>query len=90
MGVAASAEDVRTTRREILSGDRDAAEAGANVVEWAFEEDLAAVHDADVIGYLFDLGELMAGEKDGAAVSGAVFDQQAKERVERDRGQRLQ
>ena len=38
VGVAAGAEDVRTTRRQIFSGDSDAAEAGANVVEWTFEQ----------------------------------------------------
>ena len=85
MGVATSAENRVAASGQVRAGDGEAAEAGADVVQRTFDQDLAAIHDAYVIGYLFDFGELMAGEKDGAAVYRAVFNEQTKQRVQGDR-----
>src|ERR1700677_1858812 len=72
---APGAEDCRAGCGKRRTGGGDAAEAGENQVEAIFEEQTAAVQDADVIGDLLDLSKLVAGDEDSAAISSAVFDE---------------
>src|SRR5580658_5931777 len=84
VGIGRGAKNGRAAGGQCRASDREAVKVGSDVVEWTLEEDSAAVHDTDVIGYLFDLRELMAGEKYGAAFGSTAFDEQAEEFVERD------
>src|SRR3984957_3771839 len=76
------AEDCRPGCGKRRTGGGDAAETGENLVEAIFEEQTAAVQDADVIGELLDLSKLVAGDEDGAAIGSAVFDEETQKRVQ--------
>jgi hypothetical protein len=66
---------------QVASGSTNAAVVGADVVELGFEEEAAAIDDADPVGDLLHFGKVMRGEEDGAAAGGKVVHEEAEELV---------